>query len=55
MKKADKLKRQRYEISMKIIELEAKANIKKLHTNELKELEILKQKKAELTERLTQL
>jgi len=52
MKKGDKLKRQRYEISMKIINLEAKSEVKKLSKNEEKELEILKHKEAELNEKI---
>ena len=55
MKKADKLKKQRYEISMRIIELESKAKIKSLLKNEEKELEILKSKESELTTRITKL
>ena len=52
MKKEDKLKKQRYEISMKIIELESKSRVHKLQKNEVKELEILKQKESELNERI---
>ena len=52
MKKGDKLKRQRYEISMKIIRLEAKSAASKLSKNEEKELEILKQKETELDDKI---
>lgn len=52
MKKVDKLKRQRYDISMKIIALESKLLVGKLNKNEEKELEILKDKEQDLTERI---
>ena len=43
MKKIDKLKKQRYEVSMKIISLEAKSKIKKLSKKEEKEYEIIQE------------
>ena len=52
MKKLDKLKRQRYQVSMKIIELETKAEKSKLSKNEEKELEILKNKEKDLDNRI---
>jgi hypothetical protein len=52
VKKLDKLKRQRYEISMKIIRLEAK---KSLNQSELKTLEILRKKEKELDNRIDNL
>ncbi|MEZ5083836.1 MAG: hypothetical protein R2750_10360 [Bacteroidales bacterium] len=55
MKKLDKLKKQRYEISMRIIDLEAKIKFKPLSKNEEKELEILKIKESELDERIENL
>ena len=48
MKKTDKLKKQRYDISMKIINIEDKQKRGKLSRNEQKELEILKRKEEEL-------
>ncbi|MCD4729795.1 MAG: hypothetical protein K8R74_04280 [Bacteroidales bacterium] len=48
MKKVDKLKKQRFEISMKIIQIEDKRKRSKLSKNEEKELEILKTKEEEL-------
>ena len=48
MKKVDKLKKQRFEISMKIIQIEDKLQKSKLSKNEEKELEILKNKEEEL-------
>ena len=48
MKKIDRLKRQRYEISMKIIEMEDKLAKNMLSKNEEKEFEILKQMKEKL-------
>ena len=48
MKKVDKLKKQRFEISMKIIQIEDKLKRSKLLKNEEKELEILKNKEEEL-------
>jgi hypothetical protein len=44
MKKIDKLKHQRYILSMKIIEIETKQRRMKLSKNEIAELEILKDK-----------
>ena len=55
VKKIDKLKRQRYEISMKIIELETKSRVGNLKKNEEKEFEILKLKESELTEKIENL
>ncbi|MBC8489436.1 MAG: hypothetical protein H8D45_25745 [Bacteroidetes bacterium] len=52
MKKIDKLKKQRYDISMKIIELETKQERSKLSKNEEKELIILKNKEKELNNRI---
>jgi hypothetical protein len=54
MKLLDKLKRQRYEISMRIIELETKAGSGKLSRNEEQELTILRVKEAGLNERISQ-
>ena len=48
MKKIDKLKKQRYDISMKIIQLESKQTKSKLSKNEEKEFEILKNKENDL-------
>jgi hypothetical protein len=53
MKLSDKLKRQRYEISMRIIELESKAGSRKLSRNEEQELKILKTKEIGLDERIS--
>ena len=44
----DKLKKQRYDISMKIIQLESKQATSKLSKNEEKELIILKNKEEDL-------
>lgn len=52
MKKVDKLKKQRYDISMKIIGLETKQERSKLSKNEEKELIILKNKEKELNNRI---
>ncbi len=52
MKKIDKIKRQWYEISMKIIEIESKSSIKGLSKNEAKELSILKEKEIELSRKM---
>jgi len=52
MKLIDKLKRQRFEISMRIIELESKAGSGNLSKNEERELAILKAKEAGLDERI---
>lgn len=48
MKKIDKLKRTRFEISMKIIELEDKKNKKGLSVKEETELKIIKDKEKSL-------
>jgi len=48
VKKIDKLKRQRYEIEMNILNLETKQSSSKLTKNEEKELEILQNKAEEL-------
>ena len=48
MKKIDKLKKQRYEISMKIIQIESKQKISKLSKNEEKELAIIKHKEEDI-------
>lgn len=48
MKKIDKLRRTRYEISMKIIQLEAKMESGELTKNEEKEITILRKKEEEL-------
>jgi hypothetical protein len=53
MKLLDKLKRQRYEISMRIIELESKAGSRNLSKKEIQELNILKTKEAGLDERIS--
>jgi hypothetical protein len=55
VKKIDKLKKQRYEISMKIIGIEDRTKRSKLSKNEAKELEILKQKEQELDSRIDSL
>ena len=44
----DKLKRQRYDISIRIINLERKLTAGKLHKNEESELIILRKKEKEL-------
>ncbi|MCB2220182.1 MAG: hypothetical protein KQI35_07280 [Bacteroidetes bacterium] len=55
MKKIDKLKRQRFEISMKIIEIESKIKVSKKTINLEKELTILKEKENTLTKRIEEL
>ncbi len=55
MKKIDKLKKQRYDISMKIIRVEEKQKRGKLSKNEEKELEILKHKEEELDTKIKSL
>lgn len=55
MKKTDKLKKQRYDISMKIISIEDKQKRGKLSKNEEKELEILKNKEEELDTKIKSL
>lgn len=52
MKQIDKLKHQRFEISMKIIKLES---VKKLSKKEEAELQILKKKELSLDEKITHL
>jgi len=52
VKKIDKLKRQRYEIEMKILNLETKLKASKLSKNEEKELEILLNKAEELNSKI---
>jgi hypothetical protein len=52
MKKIDKLKHERYVVSMKIIELETKQKRMKLTKNELAELTILNEKVREIEQRL---
>jgi len=52
MKKIDKLKHQRYEISMKIINLETKEKRSKLTKNEETEFVILKDKLDQLEQRI---
>jgi hypothetical protein len=52
MKKTDKLRHQRYEIEMKILQLELKQKREKLSKNELSELGILRQKESELEQRI---
>jgi hypothetical protein len=55
VKKIDKLKRQRYEISMRIIELESKIKYGKKNVKLDKELSILKEKENSLTKRIEEL
>lgn len=55
VKKIDKLKKQRFEISMKIIQIEDKLKKSKLSKNEEKELEILKHKEEELDNKIESL
>jgi len=52
MKQIDKIKRQRFETEMKIIELEERQKHHKLRKNEEKELEFLKKKTAEFDKRI---
>lgn len=52
MKQADKIKRQRFEAEMKIIELEERQKHHKLTKNEEKELEFLKKKTTEFDKKL---
>jgi len=52
MKKIDKLKHQRYELSMKILDLEMKEKRKNLSKNEERELKILREKLEQLEERI---
>ena len=55
MKKLDKLKKQRYEVSMKIISFESKAKIKKLSKNEEKEFEIIQEMEKNLDKKINEL
>lgn len=55
MKKIDKYKKQRFEISMKIIQFEDKQQKSKLSKNEEKELQILKNKEVELDNKIESL
>ncbi len=55
MKKIDKLKKQRYEVSMKIISLEAKSKIKKLSKKEEKEYEIIQELEKNLDKKINEL
>lgn len=55
MKKSDKLKRQRYEGEMKIIELEVLEKAGNLTRNQEMQLQILRKKVEELTDRLDNL
>ena len=55
MKKIDKLKKQRYEVSMKIISFESKAKIKELSKNEEKEFEIIRDLEKNLDKKITEL
>ena len=48
VKKVDKLKRQRYEISIRILDLDTKSIAGKLHKKEENELVILRKKEKEL-------
>jgi len=55
MKKEDKLRKQRYDISMRIINLETKEKRMKLTKNELSELDILRDKEIKLNEQIKSL
>lgn len=55
MKKIDKLKKQRYEVSMKIISLEAKSKIKKLSKKEEKEYDIIQELEKNLDKKINEL
>ena len=55
MKKIDKLKKQRYEVSMKIISLESKEKTKKLSKNEEKEFEIIREMEKNLDKKINEL
>ena len=55
MKKIDQLKRTQYDISMKILELEAKQSKPGLSKKEEAELEILKKKQEKLSEQIKKL
>lgn len=52
MKKLDKLKRQRYELEMKVIRMESSQQGKKRSKKEENELEILRKKLADLDSRI---
>jgi len=55
VKKIDKLKKQRFEVSMKIIQIEDKQKRGKLSKNEEKELAILKHKEEESDNKIASL
>ena len=55
MKKIDKLKRTRFELSMKIIELEDKKTKKGLSTKEESELKIIKAKEQSLDQKIQEI
>jgi hypothetical protein len=55
MKKADKLRHERYIISMKIIDLESREKRMKLTKNESSELAILREKVNQLDQRLSEI
>jgi|GEM_PF-2217621 len=55
MKKTDKLRHERYVISMKIIDLESKEKRMKLTKNESSELTILQEKLEEMERRLREI
>jgi hypothetical protein len=52
MNQIDKIKKQRYEAEMKIIQLEDKQKRTKLSKNEVKELEFLRRKTDELNRKI---
>ena len=55
MKKVDKLRHERYVVSMKIIDLESKEKRMKLTKNESSELTILQEKLEEMERRLREI
>lgn len=55
MNPVDKIKKQRYQVEMKIIGFEEKLKRNKLTKNEEKELEFLKRKDKELTDKIDSL
>lgn len=55
MKKIDKLKKQRYDLSMKILELEFKEKRAKLNKNEQSELKILLEKFEDVEQRIKEI
>jgi hypothetical protein len=55
MNQIDKIKKQRYETEMKIIQMEDKKKRSKLSKNEEKELEFLKRKALDLNEKIESL